>query len=145
MQFTILKKNERTYYSTDVVSNDDYTYVLMRIFTDGLTFIKDIKKNLASPHGMGLSGNEMHIDINNSHVTVNYLYAEDEYIIIDRQELIKIIDKVILLMEAEAAYIALIREDEKSSIIVTDQPPQGMEFFIENKQLKARYKGNIYT
>lgn len=145
MQFTILKKDRDAYYSTDVVSNDDYSYILMRIFTDGLSFIKDIKENLENPYGRGLSGNEMDIDINNSDVTINYLYAEDEYIIINRQELMKILDKVIELIEASAQYIALIRENENSPIEVTDQPPQGMEFFVEDKQLKARYKGNIYT
>ncbi|MFZ5954246.1 MAG: hypothetical protein ACOYT8_04080 [Candidatus Dependentiae bacterium] len=145
MKFTILKKDGEAYYSTDVVSNDDYSYILMRIFTDRISFAKNIKKDLENPNATGRAGNEMDIDINNSYVTISYLYAEDEYIVINRQELIKILEKGIALMEANAPYISLIRENENAPIKVTDQLPEGMEFFVENKQLKARYKGKIYT
>lgn len=145
MMFTILKKDDNTYYSTDVVSNDEYSYMLMKLLTDGLSFAKNIKNDLENPYSKGRTGNEMDININNSQVTISFTYAEDEYIVIHRQELINILGRGITLMEERALYIALIRENENSPIEVTDQTPQGMEFFVENKQLKARYKGNIYT
>lgn len=144
-KFAILKLDNGTYYSTDVVSNDDYLEMLMAVFTDQISFAKDIKQSLENPHGRGMAGNEIRITVEGQKITINYLYDYDQYIVIDRQELIKVMEKVIRLMEARAPYVALIRETENSPIEVSDQPPEGMEFFVENKFLKARYKGNIYT
>lgn len=144
-QFAVLKMDNGTYYPTHVVSNNDYLDMLMAVFTDGVSFAKKVKKDLEDPFGRGRAGNEIRITVEDQTITINYLYDYDQYITIDRQELIKVMDKVIALIEAQAPYIALLRENENSPINVTDQPPQGMEFFIDNKQVKARYKGNIYT
>lgn len=144
-QFAVLKIDNGRYYSTDVVSNDDYLDLLMAIFTDQISFAKDIKESLENPLGKGMAGNEIRITIEDQKITINYLYDYDQFIVIDRQELIKVMQKVITLMEARSHYIALIRGTENSPIDVADQPPEGMEFFFENKFLKARYKGKIYT
>ena len=143
--FAVLKIDNGRYYSTDVVSNDDYLDLLMAIFTDQISIAKDIKESLENPLGRGMAGNEIRITVEDQKITINYLYDYDQFIIIDRQELIKVMQKVITLMEARAPYITLIRDTENSPIEVTDRPPQGMEFFVENKFLKARYKGKIYT
>lgn len=144
-KFAVLKIDNGTYYPTDVVSNNDYLDMLMAVFTDGVSFAKKVKKDLEDPFGRGRAGNEIRITVEDQTITINYLYDYDQYITIDRQELIKLLDKVIALIEVQAHYIALIREDESSPIKVKDQAPHGMEFFIENKQVKARYKGNIYA
>jgi hypothetical protein len=144
-QFAVLKMDNGIYYSTDVVSNNDYLDMLMAVFTDGTSFAKKIINDLENPFGRGRAGNEIRITVEDQKITINYLYDYDQFIIIDRQELIKVMQKIITLMEARANYIALIRDTKNSSIEVIDQPPQGMEFFVEDKQLKARYQGNIYT
>lgn len=145
-QFAILKMDNETYYSTHVVvSNNDYLDMVMSVFTDGTSFAKKIINDLENPFGRGRAGNEIRITVEDQKITINYLYDYDQLIVIDRQELIKVMQKVITLMEARSHYVALIRDTENSPIKVTDQPPEGMEFFVENKSLKARYKGKIYT
>lgn len=143
-KFAIIKKDEDVYKSTKVISNSAYLDMLTTVFTDRLSFAKDIKNELVNPTSQGRTGNEIDVDIDNSQVTICYCFS-DYCIVIDRQKLIKIMEKGITLMEAGAEYIVLIQQDENSPIEVTDHPPEGMEFFVEDKQLKARYTGNIYT
>jgi hypothetical protein len=142
-KFAVIKKESGVYKSTKVISNSAYLDMLTTVFTDRLSFAKDVKNELLNPTSQGRTGNEIDVDIDNSQVNICYCFS-DYCITIDRQQLIKIMDKAIALMEAEAEYIVLAQKDENSSIEVSDQPPQGMEFFIEDKELRAMYLGKKY-
>lgn len=133
-KFAVIKCNNLC-----VVSNDNYLDMLTTVFTDRLSFAKDIKESLENPHGRGRSGNEIWITVEDQEIMIRYLYAVDEYIIINRQELIKIMEKGIALMESEADYVVLSQEDENSPIEVSDQLPTGLELYTEGTRLKYRF------
>lgn len=122
-----------------VVSNDEYLDMLTTVFTDRLSFAKNIKKNLESPHGTGMSGNEIWITVEDQEIMIRYLYAVDEYIIINRQTLIKILEKGIALLGAQTNYIVLSQEHENSPIEVSDQLPVGMQLYTEGTRLKYTF------
>lgn len=144
MKFAILKKDGKGYFPTDIISNDSYLDMLLMVFTDGISFLRSIKQELES-NSRGITGNEIDIDVINKKVIISYTFDGDQAVVIESKDLIKILEKGIALMEAKADFIALLRENENSPITVSDQPPHGMKFFVEDLQLKATYKGKIYT
>ncbi|BDC34449.1 hypothetical protein Noda2021_04070 [Candidatus Dependentiae bacterium Noda2021] len=138
MKFAIITKNQSIYRSVRTVANDIFLGTLTAVFTDELSFAKNIKDELENPHGQGRTGNEIDVDIYNSTVKISYCFS-DSCIFIERQQLIQIMTKVIDLMEKEADYIVITQEHESSSVEISDKLPEGFELYIEDKELKYRY------
>ncbi|MFZ5954251.1 MAG: hypothetical protein ACOYT8_04105 [Candidatus Dependentiae bacterium] len=143
MEFRILRLTDSgTYFSGP--SDSDYLRILSHIFTDGLSLTRWIIEEVPKSNFKGLSGNITSVRaVSNNLIQVNYLDWIDwdtETITICRNDLVRIAKEGLSLMINNVPYIVLIRENENSPIVITDQLPEEIELYTENKQLKYRLK-----
>lgn len=112
MRFKILRKTDSgTYFPGP--TNSDYLSDLSDVFTDGVGFARNIKNDLKNPSSRGRYGNITEISINKSIVQIHPNYGIDsitEPIKINREELLRILDEGLVLMERQVPYIVIRRE-----------------------------------
>ncbi|BDC34450.1 hypothetical protein Noda2021_04080 [Candidatus Dependentiae bacterium Noda2021] len=139
MRFAVIKQFKNPDRYRAVISNDVYLETMASFFWDHMSSLKIVYSELIDPRGRGRAGNETSIDIDGSVITIGYFYAPEESIVVDRQELIKIISKVIALLDLDSECVVLTHLTADSSIEVTDQLPHGLEIYKENKSTKFRF------
>jgi len=111
----LIKYADGVYYKKKWTS--EYLSFLSEIFLDGSSLERDIRERLLTPNSKGITGNATVVVFEGQKVIINPAYfedecPEDEIIEIDRNVLLRLIDRWLEVIKSRPTFIILTLEDD---------------------------------
>lgn len=125
MKYLVLKYLDKSYRQTEC--DDEYLEMLALIFNDGNGWTNAVKDILQDPNETGIFGNMSRIRKQGISIEISYNFGDEfdeDYIEIDRQVLLDLINKWQELVQKKVPEIYIIRHDDNGKIEISDRLPE---------------------